>query len=162
VNPQVLSSQNSIFVVFLASFLVWFMFAGLIVLWLIDGRIKKEQVLHALLAALIAWVAAMMLKSFLPQSRPFSVNGLPPLTFITPSANSSFPSGHSAVAFGIAVSVWLHSRKVGMWFIVVAAFVGLGRIVSNVHFYADVVGGAMIGVFIAYVVKRLHLHKMLG
>jgi len=138
------------------------MFAGLIVLWLIDGRIKKEQVLHALLAALIAWVAAMMLKSFLPQSRPFSVNGLPPLTFITPSANSSFPSGHSAVAFGIAVSVWLHSRKVGMWFIVVAAFVGLGRIVSNVHFYADVVGGAMIGVFIAYVVKRLHLHKMLG
>ena len=161
-DPQVLSSQNSIFVVFLASFLIWFMFAGLLTLWVIDGRIKKEQVLHALLAAVLAWVAAMMLKSLLPQSRPFSLNGFPPLTFITPSVNSSFPSAHSAVAFGVAVSVWLHNRKVGIWFIVAAAFVGLGRIASNVHFYADVVGGAMIGVFIAYIIKRLHLHKMLG
>jgi undecaprenyl-diphosphatase len=161
-NPEVLSSQNSIFVVFLASFLIWFMFAGLLTLWVIDGRIKKEQVLHALLAAVLAWVTAMMLKSLLPQSRPFSLNGFPPLTFITPSVNSSFPSGHSAMAFGVAVSVWLHNRKIGIWFIVAAAFVGLGRIASNVHFYADVVGGAMIGVFIAYIVKRLHLFKMLS
>ena len=160
-NPQVLSSQDSIFIVFLASFLIWFMFGGLIILWVIDGRIKKEQVLHALLAALLAWVAATMLKSLMPQSRPFSLNELPPLTFITPSVNSSFPSGHTAVAFGIAISVWLHSRKIGIWFIVAATFVGLGRIVSNVHFYADVVGGAMIGVLIAYVIKRLHLFKML-
>lgn len=160
-NPQVLSSQDSIFIVFLASFLIWFMLGGLIILWVIDGRIKKEQVLHALLAALLAWVTATMLKSLVPQSRPFSLNELPPLTFITPSANSSFPSGHTAVAFGVAISVWLHSRKIGIWFIVAATFVGLGRIVSNVHFYADIVGGAMIGVLIAYVIKKLHLFKML-
>jgi undecaprenyl-diphosphatase len=138
------------------------MFAGLIILWVIDGRIKKEQVLHALMTALFAWVAATMIKGLLPQTRPFSLNGLPPLTFITPTTDSSFPSGHAAVAFGIAVSIWLHSRKVGVWFIVAATFVGLGRIVSNVHFYADVVGGAMIGVFIAYLIKKLHLFKLLS
>lgn len=137
------------------------MFIGLIVLWVIDGKIKKETVLHALLAAVLAWVVALMLKSLLPHSRPFSLNGFPPLTFTTPSAESSFPSGHSAIAFGVAASVWLHSRRIGIWFLVAAAFVGLGRIVSNVHFYVDIVGGAIIGIFIAYMIKRIHLFRML-
>lgn len=160
-NPEVLSSQSAPFVTFLASFLIWFMFAGFLILWVIDGRIKKEQVLHALFAAVLAWAVTMMLKSLIPQARPFSYNGFPALTITIPSANSSFPSAHSAVAFAMTASIWLHSRKIGFWFIVAAAFVGLGRIASNVHFYTDVVGGAMLGIFIAYIIKRLHLFKML-
>ena len=53
-NPAVLSGQTSIAITFAASFLIWLMFAGLLVLWIIDGKIKKEEALHALFASLIA------------------------------------------------------------------------------------------------------------
>ena len=64
-NPAVLSGETSIFVTFLASILIWLMFAGLVFMWVIDGRIKREQALHALFATLIAWTLTLMIKSLI-------------------------------------------------------------------------------------------------
>lgn len=159
-NPNVLSSESSIFVTFIASFLIWFMFGGLVFLWIIDGRVKKELVLHAVLATLISWVAAQMFKSLLPISRPFEVNGLIPLTITIPASNS-FPSSHSAVAFAAAVSIWLHNKKLGQKFIVLAFLVALGRVMSNVHSVLDVTAGGLLGAGCAYIIGKLHLYKLL-
>ena len=109
-NPAVLSGNTSLTITFLASFLIWVMFAGLLYLWFVDGRLKKEQVLHALLASLIAWVLTQMIKSLVPTLRPFQVSGTLPMTFTIPF-DSSFPSGHAASAFAVATSIWLHDRK---------------------------------------------------
>jgi len=51
-------------ITFLASFLIWFMFFGLVVHWFIDGKIKKEQAFHAFLSALIAWAVSEMMAVF--------------------------------------------------------------------------------------------------
>src|SRR3972149_10043975 len=160
-NPAVLSGQSSIFITFLASFLIWIMLGGLVVLWIIDGRFKKEQALHALFAALLAWVLSQMIKSLFPTIRPFQMYGTMPMTLLVPF-DGAFPSGHTASAFGLAVSVWLHNKKIGIIFVMGAILVGLGRILGNVHFFADVVGGSLIGVVSAYLVGRLHLYKLLG
>jgi len=40
---------------FMASFLIWVMFAILFALWVLDKRIKKEQIYHAVLASIMAW-----------------------------------------------------------------------------------------------------------
>lgn len=139
----------------MASFLVWFLFAGLAILWLIDGKIKKEQALHAFYAALVAWAASTMIKSLIPISRPFFSNGEIPLTLTIPIDNS-FPSAHSAVAFSIALSVYLHNKKYGLIFIAIAVLVGLGRILSNVHYPLDVAAGILIGAASAFVLEKLH------
>jgi undecaprenyl-diphosphatase len=159
-NPAVLSSSNNFIIAFLASFLVWAMAAGLIVLWVVDGRIKKEQVLHAILASLVAWVLSQMLKNIFPVPRPYEVNGSLPLTLTEP-LDPAFPSVHTAFAFGMAVSVWLHDKKVGFLFILIACLVGYGRIASNVHFLIDVLGGAFLGIITAIVVSKAHLHKLI-
>lgn len=159
-NPAVLSSETSIFVTFLASFLIWLMFAGLTFMWVIDGKIKREQALHALASALVAWVLTFMIKSLLPQPRPFVFGDLQPLTITLPSDNSSFPSAHSAVAFALATSVWMHNKKLGLRFVVAAFLVGLGRILSNVHFLHDVWVGAAIGIVVASMIKKVHLFKL--
>jgi undecaprenyl-diphosphatase len=159
-NPAVLSGQTSIFVTFIASFLIWFMFGGLFILWVIDGRIKKEQVLHALLATLLAWVLAQMIKNLFPTPRPFEINGRLPFTLFVPSS-SAFPSGHASAAFGLATSIWLHDKKLGVVFVVLAVLVGLGRVLSNVHYFLDIVGGLIIGISTAYTVQKLHLNKLL-
>jgi undecaprenyl-diphosphatase len=159
-NSTVLSDQSNLLITFLASFLIWFMFAGLITLWLIDGRIKKEQVLHALFSALLAWIISQMIKSLLPTLRPFEINGEPPLTITVPF-DSGFPSGHTAASFGLATSIWLHNKKVGFVFILAAILVGWGRIISNVHYLGDVLAGIVLGVATTFLLRRLHLFKLL-
>lgn len=159
-NPAANFGQNSFFITFLASFLIWLMYAGLIILWVINGKIKKERALHALLASLVAWGFSQMLKNLFPTLRPFQENGGLPLTITTPS-DSAFPSGHAAAAFGLALAVWLHDKKTGTIFLMSAFFVGLGRVLGNVHSFVDILGGAIIGGFVALVLERLHVDKLL-
>lgn len=152
--------MNNTLTAFLASFLIWIMFAGLLVLWAIDGRIKKEQVLHALFAAILAWLIAQMVKNLFPALRPFEADGTSPLTMTIPS-DSSFPSGHSAAAFGLSVAIWLHARKTGYFYLFLAVLVGAARVYANVHYPLDIVGGAFLGVVVALAIDRLHVFGLL-
>lgn len=159
-NPEVLSSSSSIIIAFIASLSIYFIFLGLFILWIIDGRVKKEQVLHAIFSVILVWVISELIKSLLPIPRPFEINGFPPLTLTIPSDNS-FPSSHSAVAFAVSTSLWLHDKKLGFWFIFFACVVAWGRILGNVHSLLDVLAGAVLGMVTANSVDKLHLGKML-
>ena len=148
----------NLFIEFTASFLIWIMFLGLFLLWMSDGKVNKEVVLHALFASIIAWGFASMIKSFFPTLRPFEAQGLQPLTLTTPS-DGSFPSSHTAVAFALAITIWQHDKKWGAIYILYAILVGFGRVVSNVHYASDIFGGAILGSVIAYLVEKMHLFK---
>ena len=153
--------MNDAVITFFASFLIWFMFLGLVVLWVVDGKIKREQSLHALASSTIAWVLAEMLKSFIPVVRPFHLNGMEPLTLTIPSGHA-FPSSHAAVAFALAMTIWLHDKKIGTVYLVAATMVGVARIAANVHFPIDIIGGAVIGITVAYFVENIHFSKLVG
>src|SRR5258706_2613601 len=143
-------------IIFLASFLIWVMFAGLVILWFIDGKLKKEQVIHALLASFIAWTIAEVLKHIFNTPRPFDINHLQPLTLSVPT-DPAFPSGHAATVFALAITIWLHDRKVGMIFIILAALVAWARVAANVHFPIDVICGGIIGTVVAIAIEKVHL-----
>lgn len=147
-------------VTFLASFLLWFMFFGLLVLWFKDGKIKKEQVFHALFAAGSAWIIAHIIKALFPTLRPFQVNG-EPVEVIIPLTNGGFPSGHTAAAFALALTIWKHDKKAGIVFLVSAVIVGIARVLANVHYPVDILGGAVLGIIDALVVEKLHFKKLL-
>lgn len=151
--------MNDAIITFFASFLIWFMFLGLAVLWVVDGRIKREQALHALASSTIAWVLAEMFKSFIPIVRPFHLNGLEPLTLTIPNG-FAFPSSHTAVAFALAVTIWLHDKKIGTVYLVAATMVGVARIAAHVHFPIDIIGGALIGITVAYLVENVHFSRL--
>lgn len=161
INPNVLSSQDTWLIFFLASFLIWIMFLGILALWLIDGRLKKETALHAFFASLVAWVVSEMIKSLFPVARPFNINGETPLTLTVP-IDGSFPSSHAALAFTLAITLWLHNKSLGMVYLIMAALVGWARVMSNVHYTLDIIGGAVIGIVVALLVERLHLFKVIG
>ncbi|MCX6705647.1 MAG: phosphatase PAP2 family protein [Candidatus Woesebacteria bacterium] len=140
---------------FAASFFIYFMYIGLFVLWTVDGRIKREQVIHALSATLIAFLVAEILKSIFHTARPFITQGLTPLTLTVPS-DAAFPSSHTAMAFALAITIWLHDRKVGWIYLIWALFVGLARILANVHYPIDIWGGAILGIVIAFGLEKVH------
>lgn len=147
--------MQDLIVEFFASFLIYFLFAGLIILWFIDGKIKKEQVIHALAACAIAWSIAFLIKHFFPTLRPYMINGRDTEVFISPT-DSAFPSSHTVLAFAVAVTVFLHDRKVGFWFLISALIIGVARVLANVHYPIDILGGAFLGTIIAVIVEKFH------
>lgn len=147
------------FITFLASVLVWMMVGGLFVLWFVDGRIKKEQVIHASVSILIAWSVNYLLKIVFHTPRPYVLNELPTLTLSLPR-DWAFPSGHTAMAFAMATSIWLHDKRVGSVYMVGAFLVGAGRVLGNVHFPVDILGGAIVGSAVAFIIEKRHLFRI--
>lgn len=140
-------------VIFLASFLIWVMYFGLILIFVFRRKTKKEMV-FIILSSILSWLLAQMTKDLLPTVRPFLLNGENPLT-LTEHFDNSFPSGHSAAAFGLATSLFLADRNLGIFYLVLAGFVSLGRVLSRVHFLVDVVGGAVLGIFVSLLLENL-------
>lgn len=152
--------MQNLLITFLASFLLWFMFAGLLVLWLVGRGIKKEQVIHAVVACLIAWFVTSLIKIVFPTPRPYELYGTFPLTLTIPT-DPAFPSGHASAAFALAISVQRHNKRMGLLFILFAILVGVGRVLGNVHFYSDIIGGAVVGGLSVFILEKLHGTKLL-
>jgi len=146
---------EDLIVTFFASFFLYFLFLGLIVLWFIDGKIKKEQVTHALFACLIAWTIAALVKHFFPTLRPFVLNGREIDVIMRPT-DGAFPSEHTTLAFAIATTIFMHDRKVGWLFMIGALTVGVARVFANVHYPVDILGGAFLGTIVAVIIEKTH------
>jgi membrane-associated phospholipid phosphatase len=70
-------------------------------------------------------------------------------------STSSFPSGHaSAAAFNATILTSWDRRRWPLWWSV-AAVVGTSRAHVRIHHASDVVGGAVIGVLLGLVARRL-------
>lgn len=152
-------AMDDIVITFFASFLIYFLYIGLIILWFIDGKIKKEQVVHALSACLLAVVIVTLIKYFFPTLRPFMVNGKE-IDVLTIPSDSAFPSGHTAQAFALSITIFLHDRRVGKWFLISALTIGMARVIANVHYPIDILGGALIGTLVAVILDKVHFIKL--
>ena len=63
----------------------------------------------------------------------------------------SFPSGHATFFFAMATAIYLYNKKWGIWFFVGAILISIGRVIAGLHYPSDILGGAIIGAFVAYV-----------
>lgn len=138
-------------IIFTADYAIFLLFAALPLLWLVK---KREMSLHAFLSALSAWLISKFFKDFFYTPRPFLISGNTPL--VNYSSDGSFPSNHTAAAFAIAVTVFLHHRRLGSVLIILALLIGVSRIFGGVHYPVDIIGGAVIGSLIAWSVSHLH------
>lgn len=71
---------------------------------------------------------------------------------------NSFPSGHTATAFGLAMLLVLLYNPSKVWtyiLFLIAVLVGFSRIYLSQHFLQDVIVGAMIGSLISILIYRL-------
>ena len=117
-------------------------------------RRRPDQVI-ALAAALGVESLAVNqgVKRLVRRPRP-TASGDHRLTVRTPST-SAFPSGHaSSAAFAAATLIaWDGGRWAPLW-LTVAAIVGTSRAYVRIHHPSDVVGGAVIGLALASLLRR--------
>ncbi len=97
-----------------------------------------------------------LLKPLLHRTRPWlAVDGLKHL--VTPGDAYSFPSGHTCAAFAAAWT-WhrqLPRRWMGKLAVFAAVLMGLSRLYLGVHFPTDVLAGAMVGIFSAWLMGKV-------
>ena len=111
---------------------------------------KKEREKHKWMIFLLiptlylATFSAAILKMVFRVERPCA--GLP-----TCPTSYAFPSGHATLAFSLITSILFVKRKKIYWLLLLLPLlVSYSRIALNYHTVFDIVGGAVLGVFIAY------------
>lgn len=85
--------------------------------------------------------------------RPFATETVK-LLFYRPSV-SSFPSIPIAVAFCFATGAWYANPRVAKWLFLLGTLYAISRVYAGVHYPSDVIGGALLGAGMVYIVTRL-------
>ena len=84
--------------------------------------------------------------------------GLPPHTL---EGNSSWPSDSAAWLFGLALLIWLHGgKRLGIPALCLATLSSLTRISMGIHFFSDILCGAVIGASIVLASQRLPIPRV--
>ncbi len=71
------------------------------------------------------------------------------------SGYHSFPSGHTSYCFMLAAVASAYFPRWRWWFYGAALFVGVGRVMADVHFLSDILVGAVIGYLAGQLVIRV-------
>jgi len=114
---------------------------------------------QSFVTVLAAGVVCQVVKKYFPRSRPICV--LPNVNVIGKRLTSgSFPSGHTATSFALAVVFSYHWGDFTYLFFMMAGLIGVTRIYVGAHFPFDVFGGGLIGFSISnmFVVFLLIAH----
>lgn len=104
---------------------------GLIAIWR-DRKLFLPLVLNLLLTQVAIEIFKLAVGEMRPDGRFFN----------------SFPSGHTTSSFAYATFMNFHFRWGWLWY-PFATLVGIVRILSNAHWWHDVVGGAALGHLLA-------------
>lgn len=130
------------------------LWVGIALLLLIFKRTRRAGV-----SLLIAYIGVFLLgqfglKNIISRPRPCQIDTAFPLLVSRPSS-SSFPSTHSAWAFGGATAIFLQHKKAGIAAYVAAVLIGFSRLYLFLHFPTDVLFGALMGVALGFAVHRI-------
>ena len=118
----------------------------LIVLAVNDGM-TSEKFLRFALIPLVTLIVISIIRAIVNAKRPYEVyDYTPPVR--TDTKGKSFPSRHTVCAFIIAMAFLYLQTRIGVIMLIVAAAIGVTRVLAGVHFIRDVVSGAVIGVLI--------------
>lgn len=113
---------------------------------------KKKEILLVFFSGVVAWVLAYVFKFLVHLPRPFI--SLPDVRSVISEDGFAFPSSHATFFMALAFSIFFFHKKAGYVFIFFALLIGFARIIAGVHFPFDILGGFVLGILIAYLVKK--------
>lgn len=107
---------------------------------------RYEAYCRILMAGLTAYLIAKLLSSVYQPSleRPFEVLGVDPgASYLN---NPGFPSDHMLLVSSLVAAVWFETRQktITIILVILAACVGVGRVLALVHTPFDIIGGMVI------------------
>lgn len=119
-------------------------YAVLFIFFKRDRKHFFREVVLTLGTGVIAWVIGHYLKDILAHPRPDVLK-----TLITPDDIYSLPSGHASFMFALGSAMFYLNKRAGEIIILLALVTGIARVMAGVHFWYDILGGALLGYFVA-------------
>ncbi|MBZ9572575.1 phosphatase PAP2 family protein [Patescibacteria group bacterium] len=150
--------------IFFAKYLGWVLI-GILILFLIKNFKKYwKMVVTAFVSAVLArFIITEIIRWLWPRTRPFvgaEVNLLLPHRL-----TGSFPSGHAAFFFALSMAFFLCYKKVyplpkfwwgaGILFFIASFLIAISRVFSGLHWPSDILGGALVGIFSAWLIHKI-------
>jgi membrane-associated phospholipid phosphatase len=126
----------------------------------VGGWNHVRRALAALAAVAISGVSTQLIKHLVGRPRPRM--NLSWLELTGPALSSdlhSLPSGHAATSFALAMYLGLKYPRWAWLFLLGAALVAAGRVMSLSHYPSDVVAGAWLGLAVGWLVDFLERKK---
>ena len=140
--------------VFFAKYLGWVLI-GILILFLIKNFRKYWKTAGtAFISAILArYVITEIIRWIWLRPRPFAAGQVNLL--LPHSANGSFPSGHAAFFFALSLTVYFYNKKAGLLFFAASCLISFSRVFSGLHWPSDILGGAVVGLFAAWLIHRI-------
>ena len=128
---------------------------ALVLILLCFKRTRKAAFVAAVSLLLTFIVVNLIIKPVVARPRPYDVYpALIPL--VDKLSDFSFPSGHTANGFAVAlVLFWMLPKKFSVWPVVLNTLIAWTRLYVGVHYPTDVIVGFLISLVIAGVVWYL-------
>jgi len=99
----------------------------------------------AVLSAALALAVGQAIADLVDRARPFVAEPHQVHLFAAHAADAGFPSDHATASFAIAVAILLRKRSWGVFALMAATALSLGRVAVGYHFPSDVFAGAALG-----------------
>ena len=93
-----------------------------------------------------------IIRFFYYRPRPFLELKIEPL--ISHSLSGSFPSGHLAFFFPLAIFIYFANKKLGILFFFFGFLIGLARVFVGIHYPLDILGGIFLGTLTALIFRK--------
>ncbi len=116
---------------------------------------RRDLALYVLVALLIEVAYVYTTKELVNRPRPYEA--LTNIHYVGTEFGKSFPSGHAAGAFMVALVLGTKVKKALIPLLLISVFVSVARVYIGVHYPFDVIGGAIAGAIIGYAVAKLDL-----
>lgn len=137
-------------------------FLAIIIFWK-NWRFYFQSVLAIILSRL---VLVELIRFLYQRPRPFVSHQVHQLLV---HDSFSFPSGHAAVFFVLAMIVFLYpstslgtsNKKAGWYFFAVAFLISLARVFAGIHYPFDILAGAIVGIVSGWLVNKFFSKKFL-
>ncbi|MBQ3329685.1 MAG: phosphatase PAP2 family protein [Ruminococcus sp.] len=111
----------------------------------INEGFGSETFLRFMLIPLGTLIVISIIRALVNAKRPYEVYHYEPAVHKN-TRGKSFPSRHTVSAFVIAMAFMYVNTRIGVIMLIVAALIGVTRVLAGVHFIRDVVFGALIGI----------------
>ncbi|MCX6152094.1 MAG: phosphatase PAP2 family protein [Ignavibacteriales bacterium] len=147
------------FFVFITEVKNWYI--AFVILWLIcffkGGRLGKVAAIGSIFLVIVSdQFSSFFVKNLVERIRPCNI--LPGVRDLTGCSSSfSFPSSHAVNNFAAAVFFYKFFPTLKWILFIVATLIAFSRVYVGRHYPSDIVGGAIIGAAIGYVMAFLSL-----